>query len=60
MEDGKKVKIKLSELIDLYDIEDDTVAKEEVKETLHNEDVEFDVQIKASDKKLEEEFEEQW
>ncbi len=56
-----KVKIKKSELDDMYDIEDDTVQEaakdmEKIKEVQDD----YDIQITQGDKKLKEEFEEEY
>ncbi len=56
-----KVKIKKSELDDMYDIEDDTVQEaakdmEKVKEVQD----EYTIIIEQADKKLKEEFEEEY
>ncbi len=55
----EKPKIKLSELTDLYDIEDDSATKKEVvKEVAKEEDDEptFEETVEYYDKKIEEEF----
>ncbi len=55
-----KIKIKKSELDDMYDIEDDTVQEaakdmEEVKKVQDD----YDIQIEQGDKKMKEEFEDE-
>ncbi len=51
-----KVKIKLSELTDMYDIEDDSVEKTTKEQTQTEESSDWETTIADGDKKLEEEF----
>ncbi len=55
MPQDDKVKIKLSELTDMYDIEDDS-KKPEVKEQKQK----YEVTIEEEDEKLSEEFDEEF
>ncbi len=53
MPQNDKIKIKRSDIEDMYDIEDD--VKEEVKDVHEEKDSEFEVFIKDSDEKLKKE-----
>ncbi len=55
----EKTKIKLSELSDLYDIEEDTVEKDPSEDNDSNMDIEIEEVISDAEKKLEKEFREE-
>ncbi len=59
MPESEKVKVKLSELTDMYDIEDDSKVEKKLDNDKKTPDeAEWEYTISESDKKLEEEFEE--
>ncbi len=53
MSENEKVKIKLSELTDMYDIEDDS---KDIKHTPEKEDDDWETTIEMGDKELKEEL----
>lgn len=55
----EKIKIKQSEIDELYEIESDKPKSEEVYETISKND-DYEITIKEEDAKLEKEFEEEW